>query len=256
MLARIGRRHWAADDVSRAAALCAVAVLHVITHSCVWPHTQLMQSRAFEGLHKPGRGLLLAKGLPVKDAARIAHFGLAVRLLERDRTGAMGVPLAANFFCIPFNALHGNRHVMHLQSLKMRCVVCSHTCELAWASCRQQPRYCQQARLFDGMDPSRWAHSSVCDFIEQETGVQFLRAHLSSLLVKRKVALIWSTASSMTLTELATSACPDQARWRRCWRAISVFCPSSVHFSPSTASSACLHSQDTCWRARQDQPHD
>ena len=56
--------------------------------------------------HAPGRGLLPVKGLPVKDAARIAHLGLAVRLKERARTGAIGVPLPPNFFCMPFSALH------------------------------------------------------------------------------------------------------------------------------------------------------
>ena len=42
----------------------------------------------------------------MKDAARIAHFGLAVRLKDRERTGAMGSPLPPNFFCMPFSALH------------------------------------------------------------------------------------------------------------------------------------------------------
>ncbi len=115
MALAIDRSHWAAGDVLHAAAIRVLSILYGTTHNSVWPLTQLMQSRACEDSHKPGTGLLLAKGLPVNDAARIAHFGLAVRLLERERTGAMGVPLAANFFCIPFNALHGSGHVMHLQ---------------------------------------------------------------------------------------------------------------------------------------------
>ena len=118
----IGRSHCAAGDAFCAAAICILAISDGTTHNSAWPLTQLMQSRACKSSHKPGRGLLLAKGLPVKDAARIAHFGLAVRLLERERTGAMGVPLAANFFCIPFNALHGCRHVMHWQEHATECL--------------------------------------------------------------------------------------------------------------------------------------
>ena len=51
----------------------------------------------------------------MKDAARIAHFGLAVRLRDRKRTGAMGGPLAPNFFCMPFSALHGARIIHQSQ---------------------------------------------------------------------------------------------------------------------------------------------
>ncbi len=50
--------------------------------------------------------MLLAKGLPVKDAALMAQFGLALRLVERERTSAVGGAFPVNFFCIPLSALH------------------------------------------------------------------------------------------------------------------------------------------------------
>lgn len=54
-------------------------------------------------------GLLAANGLPVKEAARIAHFGLAVRLRDRERAGPRGGPLPPNFFCMPFSVLPSTR---------------------------------------------------------------------------------------------------------------------------------------------------
>ena len=73
--------------------------------------------------HAPGMGLLPAKGLPVKDAARIAHFALAVRLRERERTGAMGGPFPLLFFCMPFSALHGVRSSTSVRHAMMACCI-------------------------------------------------------------------------------------------------------------------------------------
>ena len=88
---------------------CNTETCHTRSH--LTPHEHAGQSaHCSSGLrgssHAPGRGLLAEKGLPVKDAARIAHCGLPpARLPDRDRTAAMGIPLPPNFFCIPFSAL-------------------------------------------------------------------------------------------------------------------------------------------------------